>query len=1121
MINTLFCYKVLCRVLICLLLATGTSLQAQAISPGEKKVTISIQNGTMNEVFKSIHQQTGLLFTYSNDQFDQEWKVTLHVSNSPLDTVLQTVLRGTGFTWQYSGKIVIIRKAPESIKKKEVNATVLPVDPVITYMGIVKNEKGEPLAGATIVVVGSLMGTQTDVNGRFILSDVPKNAVIAISHVGYLTREIRVSDKNNMQTIILKEYVASLDETVVIAYGTTSQRLSTGNVGVVKAADIERQPVNNPLLALEGRVPGLVITQANGLPGSGVTVRIQGQNSLNKGNDPLYVIDGVPYTSQLLPTTNSILGSSGNTSPTPAGSGNPLSFINPADIESISVLKDADATSIYGSRAAAGAILITTKKGKAGPTRVNVNMQNGWGQVTRKLNLLSTKQYLQMRHEAKLNDNAAIGATDYDINGTWDTTHYTDWQKKLIGGTAHYTDIQGTVSGGSTSTQFLMGAGYHKETTVFPGDLSDQKGSLHLSVNNTSLNQKFRLQLSGNYMVDNNQLANIDFTTTAIRLSPVAPSLYNADGTLNWAPSDGISTWTNPLSYLYNKLKIKTNNLVSNALISYQILPGLDIKSNFGYTNLHTNEITLSPLIATAPENRPYTQRQATFNNGIIDSWIIEPQATYKKGIGKGKIEALVGVTIQQSNSNQQEVFGYGYNSDLVLENIQAAATLYAGNTTASVYKYNAVFGRLNYNWADKYIVNLNARRDGSSRFGSQNRFHNFGNIAGAWIFSNEKGIQNEFSFLSFGKLRASYGTTGNDQIGDYQFLNQYSYPINTSVPYQGATGLVPIGLPNPYLQWEETRKLQASLDVGILADKILLNVNYFRNKSSNQLSLYALPAITGFTTITKNFPATIQNKGWEFSLNTKNITTKHFNWSSNVNLTIPRNKLVAFPNLEASSYSQKYVIGQPITILRLYTYLGVDPATGIYQFIDSKGNPTSRPNSVTDRTIIKDTSPKFYGSFQNSFRYKGIQLDVMLQFMKQIGRNYIIGIRPGFFSGVDNAGNQPFYVLQRWQKTGDVAVIQKYSSRYPAALSIPYSGAGASELIYSDASFIRLKNISLSWQLPEVWKRKTHLQDSKIYLQGQNLLTFTKYKGLDPENKSTSALPPLRVLTLGIQVQL
>jgi TonB-linked SusC/RagA family outer membrane protein len=962
-------------------------------------------------------------------------------------------------------------------------------------------------------VKGSERGTMTGADGSFNLKGVSPGVILLVSYAGFVPKEVRV-DKSTEFSLVLTPSNSPLDEVKVIAYGTTTDRLNTGDVTTIKSEDIEKQPVSNPLLALEGRVPGLFITQTTGFPGGGVQVLVQGQNSIGNGSDPFYVIDGVPYTSELLPNWGTFLGYSGvNNS---QQSGNPLNYINPADIESISVLKDADATAIYGSRAANGAILITTKKGKAGATKVDFNLQNGWGELTRRLPLLNTSQYLEMRHEAIANDGLTTQPTDYDINGLWDTTRSTDWQKQLLGSTAQFTQLTGTVSGGNTNTQFLVGGTYNRQTTVFPGDFTDQKASMHFNINNISTDQRFRLQLSGSYLIDDNELPSYDITSTVIDLAPDAPPLYSPNGGLNWAPNgSGSSSWSNPVSYLYDTYENKTNNLVSNAVLSYAILPNLEIKSSFGYTNLQSNEIVGLPLIATAPENRPFTQRSARYSDNNIHSWIIEPQLRSVNVIGKGKLEVLVGSTIEQNNSNGSQLLGAGYNSDLVLGDIHSAATVTSFSSTSAVYKYNAGFARINYSLEDKYIIDLTTRRDGSSRFGPANQFHDFGAAGIAWIFSREDLVQKNFSFLSFGKLRSSFGTTGNDQIGDYQFMTLYS-PTSVGVAYQGTTGLVPNGLSNPYLQWEETKKLQFGIDLGFLKDRISFNGNYFRNRSSNQLLNYALPNITGFESVTRNFPATVQNSGGELTLTTINIKSKNFNWTTRFNLTIPRNKLLAFPNLSSSSYASNLIIGQPINILKVYHFMGVNPTTGVYQFSDGHGGVTPTPDTnyqAAATTLIK-TFPQFYGGFGNNLRYKEFELDLFFQFTKQKGLNYQFGNNPGG-PGI----NQPTYVLKRWQKPGDITGIQRFNSDY--SLNEEFADATFCDAAYLDASYIRLKNMSLSWHLPEAWEKKAHLQNTRLFIQGQNLLTITHYKGLDPETLSSSSLPPLRILTFGLQVSL
>jgi TonB-linked SusC/RagA family outer membrane protein len=1090
-----------------LLLAACLHVSAKGVG---QTVSLSEMNSPLIKVMKEIEQQTGYAFFYKSQWLTQAKKVTVKAENIPLQQALDLCFKDQPFTYLISGKNISIK--PKLNKK--------PIDKKnIDVSGKIMDKDGNPLMGANIKIRGTSKGTTTNADGFFSLKDIDDDAVLEISYVGFEAQLIYLKGRSSL-TVNLNPKNSALDELQVIAYGTTTKRFTTGNVSTVKGEDIEKQPVQNVLLALEARVPGLFITQNSGLPGGGVTVRIQGQNSIGNGSDPLYVIDGVPLLSQLPATgIDGILGSSGGSGSGGSSNGSPLSYINPSDIESIEVLKDADATAIYGSRAANGAILITTKKGKAGQTKVSFNLQQGWGKATRKMDMLNTRQYLDMRYEALKNDGIDINTisptnTSYTDLKVWDTTRYTDWQKALIGGTAKYTNISGSVSGGTATTQYFISGTYNKQTTVFPGNFADQKGAVHFNLNTSSLNQKFRLQFSGNYMLDKNELPQTDLTQKAIQLAPDAPALYNDDGTLNWAPNNlGNSTWTNPLVYNYIRYKNQTNNLIANTILGYRIIPGLEIKSSFGYTNTQTDDYYGRPLISNSPESRASSQRSADYGSRNLNSWIIEPQLTYNTKISKGKMDFLLGGTVTQQNYKSGFLLGSGYNSDEVLENMQAAATVTVRSQAIGQYKYNAVFSRLNYNWEDKYLINLTARRDGSSRFGSKTQLHNFGSVGVGWIVSSERFIQN-ISFLSFVKLRASYGTTGSDQIGDYGFLSLYNNVSNQGLPYQNTTGLAPGGLPNPFLEWEETRKLQAGLDIGFFNDRILINGTYSRNRSSNQLLQYNLPSFVGYDNIIQNFPATIQNTSWEFSLQTTNIKSKQFSWSTRFNLTVPKNKLYAFPDIEKSTYANSLIIGQPLVLTKAYHFAGVDPGTGKYMFLDSKGSPTSTPSSTTDRTFYFVPFPHFYGGLENILNYKNFELSFSFQFVKQKGRNYFFyngNQFPGQFFSFGS--NQPVGVLNHWQKPGDVAAVAAYST------TTLQSKAVTSDYFYTDASYIRLKNLSLSWQTPSQWLKKVKMQNARIYLQGQNLITITKLRGMDPENLSISSLPPLKMITAGVQI--
>jgi TonB-linked SusC/RagA family outer membrane protein len=1105
-----------------ILLTACLSASARGYS---QRVSISAKNASLKTVFAAIEKQAGYTFMYTEDILQKASKVTVNIKDASVEEALATCFKDQPLTYTIVEKVIIVKeKVPNGSGVTE-DVSLSGVEdrhPPIDISGKVTDADGNPLSGATVKVKGTSKGTTTNNDGVFVLKGVDDNAVLEISFVGYETYTVGVANKSTI-VASLKVKPESLNEIIINkGYYTEKQRLTVGNVGQVTSKIIEKQPVTNVLSAMQGRVPGLFISQSNGLPGSGISVQIQGQNSIVWGTDPLYVIDGVQFPSQRLATNiSSVLGYGVNPSLS-AQAGSPLSFINPNDIESVVILKDADATSIYGSRAANGAILITTKKGKSGKTRFDVNVQNGWGKLTRHVEMLNTGQYIQMRREGLRNDNSAITAADYDINGTWDTTRYTDWQKELLGGTAQFSDEQFTVSGGSPTAQYLLGGDYHRETTVFPGDFKYTKGSFHAQFSTISQNQKFHLQFIGNYVADKNFLPSNDYTDFAIydALAPNAPALRNPDGSLNWAPnpSTGQTTWSG--SYLYtplaNGLKsvmIRTTNLISNAVLSYQITPLLEMKINAGYNKLDTKENSKNPLTSIDPYlwiSRGNDGRSANYANSSIATWLIEPQMNFKKAIAKGNLDVLIGTTFQQQQSDGVTMTARTYVSDLLLEDVKSASTVTVTNSIASLYKYDAFFGRLNYNWDNKYILNISGRRDGSSRFGPKSRFHTFASVGSSWIFSKENFIAENLKFLSFGKVRASYGTTGSDQIPDYLYLNLY--PTNVvQVPYQGVNGLAGNRLTNPYLQWEETKKLQAGIDLGFFHDRLNVTVNFYRNRSSNQLLGYSLPYVAGYSSIQENLPATIQNSGWEIAIIGQPVKIRQFQWTSNFNVTIPRNKLVSFPDIQNTSYSTYLKQGDPFVVSATYRYMGTNPTTGLYLFSDKDGNPVTSGAYGSATTV--NLAPRLFGGFQNTFNYKSIELDVFFQFSKQAGSNFFMGNLPGA-----SFTNQPTYVLNRWQKTGDDASIQRYFGAASATLSANRT-AQQSDFAYGDASYIRLKNVSLSWRFPQTWIRKLHMQTARLYMLGQNLATITNYIGLDPETRNQKTLPPLRIITLGAQI--
>lgn len=981
--------------------------------------------------------------------------------------------------------------------------------PTHSITGVVLTaSNASPLPGATLHIRNTTNGTLTDATGHFKLNNVENDAILTASSIGYEVAEIKIGEKTILK-IRLKEAVNSLDETVIMAYGVTTKRLNTGSISKITSKEISRQPVANPLAALEGRVPGMIVTQSNGVPGSAFKIEIRGRSSIDQGSDPLFIVDGVPLAAGNNPVSSIIssAGYSGN------GEGvSPFNSIPPSSIESIEVLKDADATAIYGSKGANGVVLITTKKGKAGTTQFDVNVYSGISKVTRTMNMLNTRQYVAMRKEAFENDDVMPDNTNaYDIL-LWDTTRYTDFRKLLIGHTAHTTNVQTSISGGTTNTQFRIAADHHHETTVFPGSFSDNRNAVHLNLNHTAKDKKFNLSFSGNYSVDKNKIPRIDFTSF-LNAVPNLPSLIDSSGRLVWQDKN-IPITDNPLSTMYQTYGVMTDNLLANVRLNYLLAKGLMVKANLGYNSMQVRELFINPKIAQDPSLNPSSSSQ--FSNTLFKSMIAEPQIEYNTYLGRGKLDVLIGGTWQQEMQEGTYTSAKGFSNENLLRDISAATQVKTSNSY-SQYKYAAFFGRLNYNWNDRYIINVTGRRDGSSRFGPGRQFSNFGSAGAAWIFSNERFFPKRNKWISFGKLRASYGSSGNDKIGNYKYLDTWNA---VRYAYQGTGGFSPSSLFNPDYGWEINRKLEAGIELGAFNNRILLTTVLYRNRSSNQLINYKLPSQTGFPAINRNFPAIIENKGWEIEISTINAQASNFTWSSYLTLTIPKNRLIEFEGIETSSYSN-LVVGQPLSVYGGFRLAGVDTETGVWRFTATDGKPVASPDYPEDFIQnLGNRDPEFYCGINNILTYKGWELDFFFAGRKQTGYNYL------YQNGNNIPGtmvNQPVIVLDRWQKPGENASVQKFTT---TASSPAYSAAKTvdSYLVdaeITDASFIRLKTLSFSYRFPEIKISKIYIDNCRVYLQAQNLITVTGYKGADPESQNLLTLPPLKTLTAGIQISL
>lgn len=1081
-----------------LVIISCLTVSATTVHSQDVKMSMSLKDAAISKVIRTIEKNTPYKFVYNNNIFPSDNKVSIDATDLSVADILTKVLNNTGFTYKLlSNNLIVVTKANEVFKARRV-------------MGMVVDENDLPLPGVTLrFQIDKQTSTATDVNGHFNIDINQEDDVLIISFIGYQTQQIPVKRLGSSIRIVMKPAIGTLSEVQVVGYGTTTRALNTGSVSSISAKDIENQPVSNPLAAMQGKLPGVQITQNNGLPGSGFRVQIRGIGSINSGTLPLYVIDGVPFTlfNGSVPATDGLnaYGISGAN----GGESSPLGMINPDDIERIDVLKDADATAIYGSKGANGVVLITTKKGAAGKTKYAINFYQGASKVAHFIDELNTQDYLALRRSAFAASGAVATTTNAPDLLTWDQNAYTNWQQKFIGGTANTTNADVSISGGSVQNTFLFTSNYRHEGTVFPGSFGANTFSNRLNAGHKSEDNRFGINLNVNYFYQQNNLIGTDLSTL-YNLPPNLP-LYNADGTLYWNPSV-----TNPLSYLLKPNDNTTTNLLTNMDLYYHLLPGLTLKTNLGYSLTGLKQTLETPLTSLNPANVNLAApaNSLRYANNTTSNYIIEPQVEYRRKISKGALDVLVGATFQETLVDGLSLVGTGFSSDALIGSLNNAASIVNSFSNNSDYKYNALFGRVNYNWEEKYLLDGTFRRDGSSRFAANNRFGNFWAVGAAWIFTNETFMKN-ISWFSFGKLRGSYGLTGNDQISNYQY-DPYFTTGGTTASYQGQSIIYPSNIPNPDLRWETNKKLDFAVELGFLKDRIYLKADYFRNRSSDQLLSIAVPTQSGFNSYTANFPAVIQNNGFEFELSSTNIQSKSFKWLTSVNLTIQRNVILSIT--DPSKLFSTYLIGQPVNGTLLYHFTGINPATGVPTYQDLNGD-----GSITfagDRAPAPLGHP-YYGGITNSFTYKGLTLDVSFLFNHRMGYINNTSSYP-YATGLTN---QNTTALQRWMTAGD-------NSLYPGATTLgttPYFNYNSSDANWGDASFIKLKTVNVNYALPKAWTKKIGFNNLSVFARAENVYTWAKQKyTYDPETAVSGAapglgtgqyiaMPQLRTMVLGV----
>lgn len=995
---------------------------------------------------------------------------------------------------------------------------------------ILSADAKEALSGATITEKGTVNQTSSNEKGAYQM-EVAANATLIFTFTGHQTKQIAVNNQTVINTDLLAD-MQQLDDVVVVGYGTQRKKDLTGAITSLSKDDLVPIPGANTFdQMMQGKVAGVQITQNSGAPGGNVNVLIRGVNSITGGNQPLYVIDGFPvgsggggaeltgYSSGSY-SVSGIIGSSG------VNRVNPLSTINPSDIESIEVLKDASATAIYGSRGANGVVIITTKRGKGGRSSINFEHSSGLQQLQRKIELLTPRQYTEFVAQGRDNAWVFSGGSASDPNearstATWvkpafrnpeqfaNTGYGTDWQD-VIFKQALSQNYQLSATGNKEGMNYAVSGGYLDQDGIIIGS-AFQKFNIRANLD-VDINPKLKIGTSfagthsfGDFARAEGDLQHRGLIAVALGSDPTIP-VYGENGEYYSEFSDPLGIPVeHPLIIAENfSDKRKNTNVFSNSYLEYILLDGLTLKSTLGVNyNGNQTRIWKSSKIGLATSRFGAALAGVTKTTNL--NWLNENTLSYRKTFNeKHNIDALVGFTIQKS---QDDILQAGA-SEFPTDDIPylAGGIVSAGTDYTSEWSMLSWLGRVNYAYADKYLATVTIRRDGSSRFGSKNKWGTFPSLSLAYRLSEEQFLK-ESKAIDELKIRASYGVAGNNLIGNYASLGllgiSRTVANGTIIP-----GITPSSLGNELLNWEKSYQVNIGIDLSLFNNRISFTADAYRSHKKDLLLTVGLPAASGFSSSVQNI-GELENKGLELTLSTENIQGKNFRWSTDLNVSINRNKVLALNTANAminTSDFQVAQVGYPISSFRLLNILGVfqtpeevsnspvqHPSTqpGDYRFEDADGNGRI---TQADRTIVGDPWPDFTWGMSNQFSYKNWSLRVSI-YGSQGNDIYFQG---GHVS-LNGAGvqNQLALMDERWKSPEDPG-----NGEYARAIRNDYAfgfSPGSTKFLF-DASFVRIKNVNLAYNIPSPILEKWKIKSLAVYADVTNLFTFTNYPGFDPE---------------------
>lgn len=1002
---------------------------------------------------------------------------------------------------------------------------------------------GSGLAGVTVVAKNSRVSTITSADGTFTLKVPVKTSVVIFSYVGYKTTEVKITAERKA-IAALEAGDNQLTEVMVIGYGTKIKRDVTGSIAKVGAKELNNTPVTSFESAIQGRAAGVFVSQQNGKVGQGINVRIRGSASITAGNEPLYVIDGIPLQ-------NSNLSSNGAAT-------NSLADINTNDIESIEILKDASAAAIYGSRGSRGVVLITTKRGKSGKSKIEFGYFTGTQKPTNKREFLNAKEFVDYTREA------AIGGGKYDFreNITGYATEQeaiddyvsfaesrmrrysagnddyltqkvdVDWQDKAFQD-APISQYDLNFSGGNDKTTLYMGGQFLDQSGIIVNNkLKRYSGRLNLDHKvrdflTVGMNMSFARTI-------NNRVSNDNAFSTPLQivaLSPITPFIDPRTGLTSGAldlatgrPNTNFPVYYNPILNVENGSYTTTvNRTIANLFATVNIAKGLTFKSEFGMDQLNQNEDQflgrLTARNSGAPTGYGYNSTDQILNintNNFLQ---------YSNDIKDVHVfDVLLGTSFQKWNIASNSATGEQFPSD-AFKKIASAASKTGASSSASEWALVSYFARANYKFKDKYLLALSGRIDGSSKFGVNKRYGFFPAASVGWILSEENFLKNN-SWLNLLKLKASYGLTGNSEIPDFAARGLYS----GNYGYGGNAGTGPSQLGNRDLKWESTASYDIGLEASVLKNRLTVELAYYNRDTRDLLLEVNIPGTSGFSTQFRN-AGKLKNSGFEFTINTENVVTKNFRWSTSINFGANKNKIVDIKGQQIGSLNVAQE-GQPLGVFFAREFAGADPNNGdALYYKNTLGADGKRDRTTTnlyndaENVVIGNPNPDFIYGMRNTFTFKGIDLDVLMQGV-QGNEIFNGGGQYMSASGSNGFDNQTKDQMNAWKKPGDITQV-------PEARQFFANGTDNSSRYISDGSYLRVKAVTLGYNLSQRLLGKLHIDKARVYVRAQNLFTFTSYDGWDPEvnadyqasniNQGVDfySAPQLKTIVFGINIGL